>query len=93
MLKAIGALCLALLLTLLRAVMIADLWRWFVVPNFNLPSLGIMAIAGILLLISLLTPTKRDKGIKMDDLAEDALVAVGCWLIIWGFAALIHALP
>lgn len=47
-------------LVLLEGWVLTKLWAWFVVPVFGLPSLGILAAAGIALVAGLLTHQDAD---------------------------------
>lgn len=48
-------------LLLIRGFTLMKIWQWFVVPIFNMPSIGIAEALGLALLIVTITPTPNSQ--------------------------------
>lgn len=75
-------------LLLLRGLIIADLWRWFIVP-LGLSSIGIIQAMGLATLIAMLTHQSNVTTEKRE-WWQFILLAVITNLMFWGMGALIH---
>lgn len=80
-------------LALLRGVVVADLWQWFVTP-FGLPAIGIVHAMGVSLFVAALTFQNAKTNID-DDVKGWTRVFTGLFigvlinLFVWGVGALI----
>ena len=54
LMKILIALSLALISSFLNGVTLSVLWGWFLVPNLNIPAIGIVQAIGIALIVRLL---------------------------------------
>lgn len=79
--KVFGIVGLIIVASIIRGYVLSIMWGWFVVPIFNLPSLGIAQSIGIAMVIAMLThqyiPTK-DK----DNWQPWFNVLIGPWLAL-----------
>ena len=53
--------------TIVRAVVLSQLWFWFICPTFDLPELPIIVAVGILLIINLLTQARPAREITFEN--------------------------
>ena len=87
--KVLGYITFAILLILLSAYVLTQLWGWFFVPFFGLPELTIAYALGITLTSRLIIPIPNSK--KMEDYgADEYLAAVLLPLLLWGLGYLIY---
>lgn len=87
------ALVLLIPASLLRAMVIRDLWLWFIAPQFHLAPLTLVNAWGLSLLIGFMTLQYQSSPKKEDDLAYS--ISVACYMIlsplmVWGWGGLIH---
>ena len=87
--KTLGLLTLFVLAVFLRAVVLTDLWDWFMVPLGLVPLLNYWHALGIAIMVSYLT--MRFDGKKTDESKAKRLTVALVWsLTVWGFGALYH---
>lgn len=80
--------------TVLRGLVLAQLWKWFIVPAFGLPQISIPLAIGLSVILNyfLVTKNKReDKDEKMnsEQLAEGAVKAITAEVVAAFFVLLV----
>lgn len=89
---AVGALAgfplLVLALSCLNGWVLTKMWAWFIVPQFNLPSLTLWPAIGLSMTVSHLTFRQTNKDTRK--FSETVITALAMPFMTLGFAALIH---
>lgn len=79
----------SILLAVLNGFVLSKLWGWFVVTQFDLPSLGVVPAIGVGLAVSFLTHQVQNKSDEDSDeralrtIIESAVVAVFALIYGW----------
>ena len=74
------------ILAVMRSWVIVSLWRWYMVPGFNLPNITIAAAFGLSLLFGFLSPIKDGGNIKdaiKNSIIRMLIVLVLGWIGSW----------
>lgn len=84
-----GAISLIISVTLIRAFVLSYLWIWFVVPIFNLPSIGIAQCIGVALVSAFLfhpyIPSKEKDNMIWFSILVGPFITLGFGWIVKGF--------
>ena len=84
LLKVIGFIALLPLIVFLNGWAASVLWKWFVVPVFDLPLLGVMEAVGIALVVYAFTPTRYNEEDSNDEPAKKIFVGITLPILLVG---------
>jgi hypothetical protein len=81
-------------LTIIRALVLQETWRWFIASKFSLPQLGLVDAMGLSLVVGFLTyqriPGEKDKSVG-EVVVTDVCTALAFYGLVYVVAVVLHA--
>lgn len=90
MIQIIFTLCIMPISLFINANVVVSFWQWFVIPIFNVPSLGIMAAMGVLYFVRFMCISPKSEGAEKEIKFGSIInTAIAYPLITWGMGWII----